>query len=546
MPFFFRKSFLPPFSENFASRFLFFVGHCLWFVGVAALSTAEKVKVSASSFAVVGGDKRGTQMVMDEYEWMYEIMSERGDMDYENVESCGANEPHVDCSDAFKTSQVFECREDVLRWARSVAHENGFVAVILRSDTNTGSRGRSTFVLIGCERSGEYKCRKKEFIKRDTGIRKCGCPFKLRCKPVVGGEGWMVKLICGVHNHELDKSLVGHPYVGQLTKAEKTLIADMTKSMVKPRNILLTLKEHNANSCTTIKQIYNARSAFHSSIRGSDLEMQHLMKLLEHITYKTNRYRLPLLDFVGVTPTGMTFSAGFAYVEGERVNNLFDECLKKFEIACAPWPIFVDYVKETWIIPHKEKFVSAWTNKVMHLGNTTTNRVESAYSSLKRLLQNSIGDLCSVWDAVNNMIMLQHAQTKASFETSTHVVGHVFQKTLYRRLLGMVSRYALNQIAAELECVDYAGKNPSSCGCMVRTTLGLPCACELSKYVGGCIPLDSIHMFWRKLSFSNHGLSELEVGIKDVMETIYQKFEELDVCGKFTLRSKLWEIAHPD
>ncbi|KAH1241341.1 Protein FAR1-RELATED SEQUENCE 5 [Glycine max] len=584
---------------------------------------------------------------MDEDEWMYEIMSERADMDYENAESCVANEPHVDCSDAFKTSQVFECREDVLRWARSVAHENGFVAVILRSDTNTGSRGRSTFVLIGYERSDEYKCEKKEFIRRDTGTRKCGCPFKLHCKPVVGGEGWMVNLICGVHNHELAKSLVGHPYAGRLTKAEKTLIADMTKFMVKPRNILLTLKEHNVNSCTTIKQIYNARSAFRSSIRGSDLEMQHLMKFLEHeirdifwchpdsvklvnasnlvflidITYKTNRYRLPLLDFVGVTPTGMTFSVGFAYVEGERVNNLvwalqrfrglflkrdalpgvividrdqalmnavkdvfpectnllcifhinknvkakcksliaqknawdyvmdcwgsltdcpseqqFDECLKKFEVACAPWPIFVDYVKETWIIPHKEKFVSAWTNKVMHLGNTTTNR----------LLQNSIGDLCSVWDVVNNMITLQHTQIKASFETSTHVVGHVFQKTLYRRLLGMVSRYALNQIAAELERVHYAGKNPSSCGCVVRTTLGLPCACEISKYVGGFIPLDSIHMFWRRLSFSDQGLSEPEVGIKDVMEIIYQKFEELDVYGKFTLRSKLWEIAHPD
>ena len=69
----------------------------------------------------------------------------------------------------------------------------------------------------------------------------------------------------------------------------------------------------------------------------------------------------------------------------------------------------------------------------------------------------------------------------------------------------MVSRYALNQIAAELERVDYAGKNPSSCGCMVRTTLGLPCACELSKYVGGCIPLDLIHMFWKRLSFSDQG-----------------------------------------
>ncbi|KAH1256460.1 PKS-NRPS hybrid synthetase [Glycine max] len=607
---------------------------------------------------------------MDEDEWMYEIMSEQADIDYENAESCGANESHVDCSEAFKTSQVFECREDVLRWARSVAHENGFVAVILRSDTNTSSRGRSTFVLIGCERSGEYKCRKKEFIRRDTGTRKCGCPFKLCCKPVAGGEGWMVKLICGVHNHKLAKSLVGHPYAGRLTKAEKTLIADMTKSMVKPRNILLTLKEHNANSCTTIKQIYNARSAFRSSIRGSDLEMQHLMKLLERDQYiywhrikdedvvrdifwchpdsvklvntcnlvflidntnKTNWYRLPLLDFVGMTPTGMTFSVGFAYMEGERVNNLvwalqrfrglflkrdalpgvivtdrdqalmnavkdvfpectnllcifhinknvkakcksliaqknawdyvmdcwgsltdcpseqqFDEYLKKFEVACAPWPIFVDYVKETWIIPHKEKIVFAWTNKVMHLGNTTTNKVESTHSSLKRLLQNSIGDLCSVWDVVNNMITLQHTQIKASFETSTHVIGHVFQKTLYKRLLGMVSRYALNQIAAEFERVHYAGNNPSSCGCMVRTTLGLPCACELSKYVGGCIPLDSIHMFWRRLSFSDQGLSEPEVGIKDVMETIYQKFEELDVCGKFTLRSNLWEIAHPD
>jgi len=84
---------------------------------------------------------------------------------------------------------VFECREDVLRWARSVAHENGFMAVILRSDTNTGSRGRTMFVLIGCERSGKYRCRKKEFIRRDTGTRKYGCPFKLRCKPLVGREG---------------------------------------------------------------------------------------------------------------------------------------------------------------------------------------------------------------------------------------------------------------------------------------------------------------------------------------------------------------------
>ncbi|KAH1210180.1 Protein FAR1-RELATED SEQUENCE 5 [Glycine max] len=511
---------------------------------------------------------------------------------------------------------VFDKREDVLWWARSVACENGFVAMIVRSDINTGSRGRTSFVLIGCERSDEYRCRKKEFVRRDTGTRKYGCPFKLR---------------------------VGHPYVRRLPKVEKTLIADMTKSMMKPRNILLTLKEHNADSCTTIKQIYNARSAYHSSIRGSDTEMQHLMKLHERdqyihwhrlkdedvvrdifwchpdavklvnacnlvflidSTYKTNRYRLS---------TGTTFSAGFAYLEGERLNNVvwplehfrgiflrrdvlprvivtnrdlalmnavktvfpectnflcsfhinknvkakwksligqrnaweyvmyawgtlvdcpseqqFDECLKRFEMVCSPWPMFVDYVKDTWIIPHKEKFVTVWRNKVMHLGSTTTNRVESAHWALKRVVQNSLGDLCSVWDAMNNMMTLQHTEIRASFETSTHVVGHVFKKTLYKRLLEMVSRYALNQIAAEFERVHYAGKNPSTYGCVMRTTHGLPCACELSKYVVGCIPLDSIHMFWRRLTFYDLGLSKPEVSIKEVMKTISKRFEELD------------------
>ena len=35
----------------------------------------------------------------------------------------------------------------------------------------------------------------------------------------------------------------------------------------------------------------------------------------------------------------------------------FDNCLMKFEIVCSPWPRFVDYVKQTWLIPHKERYV---------------------------------------------------------------------------------------------------------------------------------------------------------------------------------------------
>ena len=53
------------------------------------------------------------------------------------------------------------------------------------------------------------------------------------------------------------------------------------KSMVKPKNILLTLKENDTNNCKTKKQVYNARYTYFSSIRDNNTEMRQLMKLLD-------------------------------------------------------------------------------------------------------------------------------------------------------------------------------------------------------------------------------------------------------------------------
>jgi len=48
---------------------------------------------------------------------------------------------------------LFATSEDVLQWVLNVAYDIGFVTVIMRSDTNTGKREMTLFVLIGCERS---------------------------------------------------------------------------------------------------------------------------------------------------------------------------------------------------------------------------------------------------------------------------------------------------------------------------------------------------------------------------------------------------------
>lgn len=98
--------------------------------------------------------------------------------------------------------------------------------------------------------------------------------------------------------------------------------------------------------------------------------------------------------------------------EFESVANTstLDDCLEDFKEVLAQFDNFVGYAKNTWFIPHKERFVSDWIDRVMHPENTTTNKIESTHWQLKRLMSDSEGDsdLCNPYDVTNNMITLQN------------------------------------------------------------------------------------------------------------------------------------------
>jgi hypothetical protein len=49
-------------------------------------------------------------------------------------------------------------------------------------------------------------------------------------------------------------------------------------------------------------------------------------------TYKTNRYNMPLLHFVGVTSIGRYFSAGFCFLSGEKEDD-YDWAIEQFHEA---------------------------------------------------------------------------------------------------------------------------------------------------------------------------------------------------------------------
>jgi alpha-glucosidase len=109
----------------------------------------------------------------------------------------------------------------------------------------------------------------------------------------------------------------------------------------------------------------------------------------------------------------------------------------------------------------------------------------------------------------------------------------------------------LRRIAEELLRVDYVGTNRQICGCTLRTSYGLPCAYELGRYtLGGIpIPIDAVHVHWRKLTME----VELEVGEDDgsevdmtsAMDELWRRFRSLDVIGKRALKSRVCELAYP-
>ncbi|KAK9157790.1 hypothetical protein Scep_004364 [Stephania cephalantha] len=170
----------------------------------------------------------------------------------------------------------FDSREEVLNWAQSTAKKCGFVVIILKSDAPIGMRARSS---IGCERycasapkmskaknlklDAEKLCKEKDKAEaeqkpKETASKKCGCLFKLNVKHALDDK-WHVTVVCGVHNHKFSNNLIGHAYPERLTKPERVILEDLSKTSAKPKDILASIKDMNRENVTVIKTIYNER-----------------------------------------------------------------------------------------------------------------------------------------------------------------------------------------------------------------------------------------------------------------------------------------------
>ncbi|GKA01552.1 FAR1-related sequence 5-like protein [Tanacetum coccineum] len=250
---------------------------------------------------------------------------------------------------------------DELKWNKMRKKITSSICVNNMKEKNTlafDSSGFKNEVNLRCDRSGQYK--EKESSK-DTATRKINCPFMLVGKYSWVYNGWTLSVMCDEHNHPPVQHMEAHPYARRLTTDEYRLVEDWTRKNVEARNILAILKEQNKDNVSTIKDIYNAQSKIHKAKKVGETTMQNLMSLLHtqgyvhdhdthpltnelealffvhpssfkiwcafphvliiYATYKTNIYKRPYVEIVGITSTSKTFCIAFAFISEEKEKN---------------------------------------------------------------------------------------------------------------------------------------------------------------------------------------------------------------------------------
>ena len=182
---------------------------------------------------------------------------------------------------------MFQSQDEVVEWARSTGRSKGLVIVIKSSETS--GKNRRPRVRLCCERSGKYRKYVRKNVKefkcrpRSTGTKKCECPFELNC---YGDKlGWTLYARNGLHNHPSIGHLEGHSYAGRLSREETSLMVEMSKYLIKPRDIFTTLKKRDASNASTIKSIYNARQNQKVLDIAGKSRMQQLLQKLSDQKY---------------------------------------------------------------------------------------------------------------------------------------------------------------------------------------------------------------------------------------------------------------------
>ncbi len=214
-------------------------------------------------------------------------------------------------------------------------------------------------VWLQCDKSG-LNIPRTAAITRNVGTRKTDCNFSMTITHV--NSEWISQVLHPIHNHEASESLSTHPTNRKKSKDTRDTILQMQKAGCMPRQIeacllqkdvciskkdinneiqslraksynglpsvqkmLLTLYDYRGGSVAEERYFYkyqfdenmHVSHLFFAHSVSIQLLRKHFEVLLLDCTYKTNRYRMPLLHAVAVDNFGGSFSVAFCFLRAE-------------------------------------------------------------------------------------------------------------------------------------------------------------------------------------------------------------------------------------
>jgi len=102
------------------------------------------------------------------------------------------------------------------------------------------------------------------------------------------------------------------------------------------------------------------------------------------------------------------FIMWFAALIGSNIIESYQSRLLGIQYDYTQHPWLLQYIQKTWTRPWVNKFIKAYTDRYLHLGNRVTSKIEGGHSILKNYLQISTGDLKIVLEKVQLLLKSQY------------------------------------------------------------------------------------------------------------------------------------------
>ncbi|MBW0571440.1 hypothetical protein O181_111155 [Austropuccinia psidii MF-1] len=109
---------------------------------------------------------------------------------------------------------------------------------------------------IGCDRSGTPNPNKSP--SKTVTSRKLDCPCRLYARKYAKSTTWTLKVKDTEHSYDATENIMAHPASRKFNEQETSQIAQMSESMIMPRQILAKLcSQRESDRPVILQEIYN-------------------------------------------------------------------------------------------------------------------------------------------------------------------------------------------------------------------------------------------------------------------------------------------------